>query len=83
MAQLATGRPTGQIDFIGRGTRPSDFSNRFSEGNVSNISNFKHVENFHLENQLDKSDDRVPLPINLFDRLAFQWPEIGTRCCTF
>ena len=32
-------------------------------------------ENKYLENQLEQSDDRVPLPMNLFARLAFQWPD--------
>ena len=31
----------------------------------------KKNENYPLENPLDKSDDRVPLPVNLVARLAF------------
>ena len=31
-------------------------------------------ENMPLENPLDKSDNRVPIPIIWFARLAFPWP---------
>ena len=41
---------------------------------------FEHVEQFPLENPLEKSDDRAPLPMNLLARLAFQWPE---KTCVF
>ena len=33
-------------------------------------------EHIPLENPLEKFDDRVPLPIILLARLAFQWPVI-------
>ena len=38
---------------------------------------FENVEQIVLENPLEKSDDRVPLPIILLARLAFQYPDIG------
>ena len=41
----------------------------------SKIVVLQHVEQFPLENQLVKCDDRVPLPIDLLARLAFQWLE--------
>ena len=39
------------------------------------VEQIEHFETIPLENPLDKSDDRVPLPINLLARLAFQWPD--------
>ena len=62
--------------FIGRGTRPSDFSKGFSKGDFSTCSKthmFETSEHFPLENPLDKSDGRVSLPIRLLARLAFQY----------
>ena len=32
-----------------------------------------------LEDPLEKSDDRVPLPVNLLARLAFQYPVQGQQ----
>ena len=43
---------------------------------------FEHVEKSPLENPLEKSDGRVPLPINWLARLALQYPEQMYTVCS-
>ena len=59
------------------GTRSLDCSSDFPKEIVHNFRKhtlFEHFEQFPLENPLEQSDDRVPLPIDQLARLAFQYP---------